>query len=503
MTDFFGLIILDGWGLGDGTASDAIAQAKTPFMDEISEKYPSATLLTSGENVGLPEGQMGNSEVGHLNIGAGRIVYQELTRINKSIRERDFFTNTTLLAAMKKAKKSKLHLIGLVSEGGVHSSQAHLHALCDLAKNQGLENVFIHAFTDGRDCDPKSGLGCLKNLEFHLNKSTGKIASVIGRYYSMDRDNRWERIKKAYDLLVFGNGEQFSSAVEAIEKQYENNITDEFINPSVIIEDGKPIATISEGDVVICFNFRTDRPREITQALTQQDFPDFEMKKLHLDYFTMTNYDKTYKNVQVIFEKDNLNEPLGEVLSKAGKTQVRIAETEKYPHVTFFFNGGRETEFPGENRILVNSPKVATYDLLPEMSALEVKNRIIENMRKEKPNFICLNFANPDMVGHTGVFDAIVRAVETVDTCLKEVIECGRELGYEFLVIADHGNADFAINPDGSPNTAHSLNPVPVVLVTQEKVKLRSGILADVAPTILNRLGISQPKAMSGRTLVE
>jgi 2,3-bisphosphoglycerate-independent phosphoglycerate mutase len=503
MTDFFGLIILDGWGLGDGTASDAIAQAKTPFMDEISEKYPSATLLTSGENVGLPEGQMGNSEVGHLNIGAGRIVYQELTRINKSIREGDFFTNTTLLAAMKKAKKSKLHLIGLVSEGGVHSSQAHLHALCDLAKNQGVENVFIHAFTDGRDCDPKSGLGCLKNLESHLNKSTGKIASVIGRYYSMDRDNRWERIKKAYDLLVFGNGEQFSSAVEAIEKQYENKITDEFINPSVIIEDGKPIATISEGDVVICFNFRTDRPREITQALTQQDFPDFEMKKLQLDYFTMTNYDKTYKNVQVIFEKDNLNEPLGEVLSKAGKTQVRIAETEKYPHVTFFFNGGRETEFPGENRILVNSPKVATYDLLPEMSALEVKNRIIENMRKEKPNFICLNFANPDMVGHTGVFDAIVRAVETVDTCLKEVIECGRELGYEFLVIADHGNADFAINPDGSPNTAHSLNPVPVVLVTREKVKLRSGILADVAPTILNRLGISQPKAMSGSTLVE
>lgn len=503
MTDFFGLIILDGWGLGDGTASDAIAQAKTPFMDEISEKYPSATLLTSGENVGLPEGQMGNSEVGHLNIGAGRIVYQELTRINKSIREGDFFTNTTLLAAMKKAKKSKLHLIGLVSEGGVHSSQAHLHALCDLAKNQGVENVFIHAFTDGRDCDPKSGLGCLKNLESHLNKSTGKIASVIGRYYSMDRDNRWERIKKAYDLLVFGNGEQFSSAVEAIEKQYENNITDEFINPSVIIEDGKPIATISEGDVVICFNFRTDRPREITQALTQQDFPDFEMKKLHLDYFTMTNYDKTYKNVQVIFEKDNLNEPLGEVLSKAGKTQVRIAETEKYPHVTFFFNGGRETEFPGENRILVNSPKVATYDLLPEMSALEVKNRIIENMRKEKPNFICLNFANPDMVGHTGVFDAIVRAVETVDSCLKEVIECGRELGYEFLVIADHGNADFAVNPDGSPNTAHSLNPVPVVLVTQEKVTLRSGILADVAPTILKRLGISQPKVMTGSTLVE
>ncbi len=502
MTNYLGLIILDGWGLGDGTSSDAIAQANTPFMDEISKKFPSATLLTSGENVGLPEGQMGNSEVGHLNIGAGRIVYQELTRINKSIREGDFFTNQVLLDAMEKAKESKLHLIGLVSEGGVHSSQAHLHALCDLAKNKGVENVFIHAFMDGRDCDPKSGLGCLKNLESHLEKSTGKIASVIGRYYAMDRDNRWERIKKAYDLLVFGKGEENSSALQAIEKQYQKNITDEFINPIVILDNGQPIATISEGDVVICFNFRTDRPREITQALTQQDFPDFEMKKLKLDYFTMTNYDKTYKNVKVIFEKDNLNETLGEVLSKAGKTQVRIAETEKYPHVTFFFNGGRETEFPGENRILVNSPKVATYDLLPEMSALEVKNRILENMQNEKPNFICLNFANPDMVGHTGVFDAIVKAVETVDGCLKEVIECGKELGYEFLVIADHGNADFAVNPDGSPNTAHSLNPVPVVLVTEEVVNLRPGILADVAPTILNRLGVSQPKAMTGNSLI-
>lgn len=502
MTNYFGLIILDGWGLGDGTSSDAIAQAKTPFMDEISKKYPSATLLTSGENVGLPEGQMGNSEVGHLNIGAGRIVYQELTRINKSIRDGDFFTNQALLEAMKKAKSSKLHLIGLVSEGGVHSSQAHLHALCDLAKNQGVDNVFIHAFTDGRDCDPRSGLDCIKNLETHLEKSTGKIASVVGRYYAMDRDNRWERIKKAYDLLVLGKGEENSSAAQAIKKQYDKNITDEFIEPVVIVEEGKPIATISEGDVVICFNFRTDRPREITQALTQQDFPDFEMKKLHLDYFTMTNYDKTYKNVQVIFEKDNLNETLGEVLSKAGKTQVRIAETEKYPHVTFFFNGGRETEFPGENRILVISPKVATYDILPEMSALEVKNRILENMQNEKPNFICLNFANPDMVGHTGVFDAIVKAVETVDVCLKEVIERGKELGYEFLVIADHGNADFAVNPDGSPNTAHSLNPVPVVLVTDEKLKIKSGILADVAPTILNRLGVLQPKVMSGKSLI-
>ncbi|MBM3451630.1 MAG: 2,3-bisphosphoglycerate-independent phosphoglycerate mutase [Bacteroidetes bacterium] len=502
MTDYFGLVILDGWGLGDGSTSDAIAQANTPFMDEISKNYPSATLLTSGENVGLPDGQMGNSEVGHLNIGAGRIVYQELTRINKSIRDGDFFTNPVLLNAMQKAKNSKLHLIGLVSEGGVHSSQAHLHALCDLAQNQGVENVFVHAFTDGRDCDPKSGLGFISNLETYLKKSTGKIASIIGRYYAMDRDNRWERIKKAYDLLVFGKGAQFSSAIAAVENQYMNNTTDEFIEPIVLIENGQPIATISEGDVVICFNFRTDRPREITQALTQQDFPDFEMKKLNLDYFTMTNYDKTYNNVQVIFEKDNLNETLGDVLSKVGKTQVRIAETEKYPHVTFFFNGGREAEFPGENRILVNSPKVATYDLLPEMSAFEVKNRIIENMQKEKPNFICLNFANPDMVGHTGVFDAIVKAVEIVDTCLKEVIECGKEFGYEFLVIADHGNADFAINADGSPNTAHSLNPVPVVLITHEKTKLKSGILADVAPTILNRLGVPQPNVMTGKSLV-
>lgn len=502
MTDYFGLIILDGWGLGDGSSSDAIAAAKTPFMDEISKKYPSATLLTSGENVGLPDGQMGNSEVGHLNIGAGRIVYQELTRINKSIREGDFFTNPVLLHAMQKAKKSRLHLIGLVSEGGVHSSQAHLHALCDLAKNQGVENVFIHAFTDGRDCDPKSGLGFISNLEAHLKKSAGKIASIIGRYYAMDRDNRWERIKKAYDLLVLGKGEQFSSAVEAFHNQYDKNITDEFIEPIVVTKEGKPIASISEGDVVICFNFRTDRPREITQALTQQDFPGFEMKKLKLDYFTMTNYDKTYKNVQVIYQKDNLNKTLGEILSNSDKTQVRIAETEKYPHVTFFFNGGRETEFPNEHRILVNSPKVATYDLLPEMSALEVKNNIIQNMHHEKPNFICLNFANPDMVGHTGVFDAIIKAVETVDSCLKEVIECGKKLGYEFLVIADHGNADFAVNPDGSPNTAHSLNPVPAVLVTEKNVNLESGILADVAPTILNRMGITQPTEMTGKSLI-
>jgi 2,3-bisphosphoglycerate-independent phosphoglycerate mutase len=503
MTDYFGLIILDGWGLGDGSSSDAIAQANTPFMDEIRKKYPSSTLLTSGENVGLPEGQMGNSEVGHLNIGAGRIVYQELTRINKSIRDGDFYTNSVLLEAMKKAKKSKLHLIGLVSEGGVHSSQAHLHALCDLAKNQGVQNVFIHAFTDGRDCDPKSGLGYIQNLEAHLEKSVGKVATIVGRYYAMDRDNRWERVKKAYDLLVLSEGEQFSSASKAIESQYAKNRTDEFIDPIIIVEDGKPLAQIADGDVVICFNFRTDRPREITQALTQQDFPEYQMNKLNLEYYTMTNYDKTYTNVEVIFEKDNLNQTIGEVLSNQGKSQVRIAETEKYPHVTFFFNGGREAEFPGEKRILVSSPKVATYDLLPEMSALEVKNRIVENMQNDKPNFICLNFANPDMVGHTGVFEAIVKAVETVDSCLKEVVDFGRKLGYEFLVIADHGNADFARNADGSPNTAHSLNPVPVVLISDDEVKLNAGILADVAPTILRCMGIEKPTAMTGESLIE
>jgi 2,3-bisphosphoglycerate-independent phosphoglycerate mutase len=502
MTNYFGLIILDGWGLGDGSKSDAIAHANTPFMDSLIEKFPHATLLTSGGNVGLPDGQMGNSEVGHLNIGAGRVVYQELTRINKSIKDGDFFQNPVLLDAMQKSKKSKLHLIGLVSEGGVHSSQAHLHSLCDLAKSQGVENLFIHAFTDGRDCDPKSGLGCIKNLENHLNSSSGKIASVIGRYYAMDRDNRWERVKKAYDLMVHGLGEHVVSASQAINNQYSKDITDEFLEPTVITENGIPIAKIEDGDVILCFNFRTDRPREITQALTQRDFPEFDMKKLNLEYYTMTNYDATFQGIKVIFEKDNLNQTLGQVLSESGRTQVRIAETEKYPHVTFFFNGGREKEFPGESRILVNSPKVATYDLLPEMSAPEVRDRIIKNMREEKPNFLCLNFANPDMVGHTGVYDAIVKAIETVDLCLKDVVECGRELGYEFLIIADHGNADYSLNPDGSPNTAHSLNPVPVILVTDEKLALKSGILADVAPTILSRFGVKQPIEMTGNSLV-
>lgn len=507
MTKHFGLIILDGWGIGDKSKSDAVYNANTPFMDHLMSTYPNATLLTSGENVGLPDGQMGNSEVGHMNIGAGRIVYQELTRINKSIREGDFFKKQVLIDAFKHAKTNhkKVHFIGLVSKGGVHSSQEHLYALCEMAKDHGLTDVFIHAFTDGRDCDPKSGLNFLRELEQQLAKSVGKIASIIGRYYAMDRDKRWERVKKAYDLMVNGVGTFYPNIEEALEDSYKSGVTDEFIEPSVITNtNGKPLATIGEGDVVINFNFRTDRPREISQVLTQQDFPEFGMHKLNLYYVTMTSYDATFKNVHVAFEKDNLNNTLGEVLSKNQKTQVRIAETEKYPHVTFFFSGGREEVFPFESRILVNSPKVATYDLQPEMSAVEVKNKICEAIVKEQPNFICLNFANPDMVGHTGVYSAIIKAVETVDSCLKEVVETGLKNGYEFLVIADHGNADYAINVNGTPNTAHSLNPVPVVLVTEDKdLVLKNGILANVAPTILSRMGISSPNEMNEKSLVE
>ena len=504
MTQNLGLIILDGWGIGDKSKSDAIYNANTPVMDNLLAIYPSASLLTSGEDVGLPDGQMGNSEVGHLNIGAGRIVYQELTRINKSIREKAFFEEKALLNAFNLTKENNvnLHLIGLVSKGGVHSSQEHIYALCKMAKHQGVENVFIHAFTDGRDCDPKSGLNFIKELELEIASTTGKIASIIGRYYAMDRDNRWERVKKAYDLLVSGKGKKFSSASDAIEHSYNEFITDEFIEPSLICNGNKPIATIQAGDVVISFNFRTDRPREIISCLSQKDFPEFEMKKLPLHLFTMTNYDATFENVHVIFEKDNLKNTLGEVLTKVDRSQVRIAETEKYPHVTFFFSGGREEHFPNEHRILVNSPKVATYDLQPEMSALEVKDRIIDYMNNNQPNFICLNFANPDMVGHTGNYNAIQKAVETVDFCLGEVIEAGKKLGYEFLVIADHGNADFALNADGSPNTAHSLNPVPVILVTEDDVTIDNGILADVAPTILGRMGIATPLEMTGKNLV-
>lgn len=505
MSKHVGLIILDGWGIGNHSHSDAIFNANTPFMDSLVASYPNATLLTSGENVGLPDGQMGNSEVGHMNIGAGRIVYQELTRINKSIREGEFFELPVLTEAFKKAKSEgrKVHFLGLVSKGGVHSSQEHLYALCEMASKFDLKDVFIHAFTDGRDCDPKSGLAFIQELEEKISGSTGKIASVIGRYYAMDRDNRWERIKKAYDLLTKGEGKPVESAVEGIRHSYLNKVTDEFIEPIVIAENGQPITIIEDGDIVINFNFRTDRPREISIALTQKDFHEFNMHKLELHYCTMTNYDASFQNVHVIYEKDNLNMTLGEVIAQNNLTQVRIAETEKYPHVTFFFSGGREVPFEGESRILVNSPKVATYDLQPEMSAFEVRDKIIDFMQTEKPNFICLNFANPDMVGHTGVYSAIVKAVETVDQCLKNVVDNGVELGYEFIVIADHGNADFAINEDGSPNTAHSLNPVPVVYVTNSNDKgIKDGILADVAPTILEAMGIQKPIEMTGNSLI-
>lgn len=503
MSKKVGLIILDGWGIGDKSKSDAISNANTPFMDSLMLNFPSAQLMTCGKHVGLPDGQMGNSEVGHLNIGAGRIVYQELTRINKSIKEGDFFQNETLVAAFEKAKKEnkKVHFVGLVSEGGVHSSQGHLHALCDMAMTFGLEKVFIHAFTDGRDCDPKSGAGCIQNLEQHIQNTPIKIASVVGRYYAMDRDKRWERIKLTYDLLVNGIGEAFNSASAAIHASYAQQVTDEFMKPVVITIGNQPTARIKEGDVVISFNFRTDRPREVVRALSQQDFHEYNMHALNLHLCTMTSYDETFRNVHVVFDKDNLSDTLGEVLAKAGKTQVRIAETEKYPHVTFFFSGGRETVFPGEKRLLVNSPKVATYDLQPEMSAPEVTRQIVQEIIDFTPDFFCLNFANPDMVGHTGVYQAILKAVEVVDDSLEKVVTIARKKGYELIVIADHGNADMAINPDGTPNTAHSLNPVPVVLVTDKKTTLKDGILADVAPTILARMGVCQPDLMVGNVL--
>jgi len=501
MPNNIGLIILDGWGIGNKSESDAIYHANTPYMDMLLSRYPNSTLSTSGEDVGLPDGQMGNSEVGHLNIGAGRIVYQELTRINKAVKDGDFFRNPVLQKAFETAKEtnSSIHFMGLVSKGGVHSSQNHLYALCQMSEHYGIDNAFVHAFTDGRDCDPKSGLGFVQELEEHIAKTNVKIATLIGRYYAMDRDNRWERIKKAYHLMVHGHGTSFNTAIEAISASYEKEITDEFIDPCIIDKDG----TIKKGDVVICFNFRTDRPREISIALTQKDLYEFDMSKLDIRYFTMTNYDKTFKGVETIFEKDNLNMTLGEVLSNEKKTQVRIAETEKYPHVTFFFSGGRELEFKEERRLLVNSPKVATYDLQPEMSAPEVTDQIVNDIITKGPNFICLNFANPDMVGHTGDYKAIQKAVETVDLCLREVVETGTSKGYEFIIIADHGNADYAINSDGSPNTAHSLNPVPVIYVTDKKeARINSGILADVAPTVLSILNIEQPSEMTGSSLV-
>ena len=497
---------MDGWGLGKVASADAIQHAKTPFVSSLYSKYPNTTLVTCGEAVGLPDGQMGNSEVGHLNLGAGRIVYQELQRINVAVRDGSFATNEILLNAIRFAKKNNkpLHLLGLVSNGGVHSHIDHLKAITDVCKKEKLIEVFIHAFTDGRDCDPKSGLGFIKELQEHLNNSVGKIASVSGRYYAMDRDKRWERIKLAYDALVNGVGEKATDAIEAVENSYSKNVTDEFIKPTVIIaEDQQPLAKIKDGDVAICFNFRTDRCREITQVLTQMDLPDQNMKKLSLNYTTMTEYDKTYKDVNVIFETDNLNNTLGEILEQNGLKQIRIAETEKYPHVSFFFSGGREKPFDGEKRIMIASPKVATYDLKPEMSALEVTDALLPEIKNKTVDFICLNYANADMVGHTGIWDAAIKAVETVDKCVSQVITAGLENTYTTFLTADHGNSDYMINEDGSPNTAHTMNPVPFFIIDKEwKGKIKPGKLGDIAPTILTMMQIPIPKEMTGEVLI-
>jgi len=499
------LIIMDGWGLGKVSVSDAIQNAKVPFVSSLYHQYPHTTLTTCGEVVGLPDGQMGNSEVGHLNLGAGRIVYQELQRINVSIRDGSFAANPILLNAIRYARENDkpLHLMGLVSDGGVHSHINHLKALLDVCQQQGLTKVFIHAFTDGRDCDPKSGLGFIKELQDHAAKSVGKIATVSGRYYAMDRDNRWERVKLAYDALVNATGLSSTDAVRAIESSYEVDITDEFIRPTVIMENEKPVATINNGDAVICFNFRTDRCREITRALTQMEFPQHDMHPLSLHYTTMTEYDKTFKDVQVIFETDNLNNTLGQVIENHGLQQIRIAETEKYPHVTFFFSGGREKPFEGESRIMIPSPKVATYDLKPEMSAFEVTEAILPEIEKGAAHFICLNYANADMVGHTGIWEAAVKAVETVDTCVERVVRTALANGYTVFLTADHGNADYMINEDGSPNTAHTLNPVPLFVIDNDwRGSLRPGKLGDIAPTILTMMGLPIPKEMTGSLLI-
>ncbi len=499
------LIILDGWGIGAGDHTDAIAKAHTPFMDELMAAAPHARLLTHGTYVGLPDGQMGNSEVGHLNIGAGRMVYQELVRIDRAVEDGSLERNAVLQEAFAKAKEpgKRLHFIGLIGHGGVHAMQRHLVALCRMSGRAGLKDVFVHAFTDGRDTDPKSALPFMQELERDISDGPARIASISGRYFAMDRDKRWERVKRAYDLLVNGIGDRVVSAPAAIAASYEKGITDEFIEPCLITgADGEPLALIRPGDVVICFNFRTDRCREITQALTQQAFPEQGMSPLPLHYVTMTEYDSTYRDVQVIFRKDNLSMTLGEVVARAGRRQIRIAETEKYPHVTFFFNGGREEPFDGERRIMIPSPKVATYDLKPEMGAEGIAEAITAEFEKDESDFICLNFANPDMVGHTGVFPAIVKAVETTDQCARRVVEAGRAKGWSFVIIADHGNADKALNPDGTPNTAHTINPVPIIVLDDRAWQLRDGVLADVAPTLLELMGVEKPAEMTGSSLL-
>jgi 2,3-bisphosphoglycerate-independent phosphoglycerate mutase len=501
------LMILDGWGIATNLKVSAVDAARTPYFKSLFARYPHSRLEASGLAVGLPVGQMGNSEVGHMNIGAGRVVYQDLVRVNKAVEEKELDQNPVLIDAMAYAKRhdKAFHLIGLVSDGGVHAHLDHLKGLLTIASNHHLNNVYVHAFLDGRDTDPKGGAGYVRDLQNHLRKTTGKIASIIGRYYAMDRDKRWERVKLAYDLLVNGIGEKNDDAANAIEKSYGAGITDEFVKPIVMIDSHHhPVAKIQEGDVVLCFNFRTDRGREITQALTQQDFPDQGMKALNLYYITLTNYDDSFREVKIIFDKDNLVNTLGEVIANAGKKQIRIAETEKYPHVTFFFSGGREDVFAGESRLLAPSPKVATYDLQPEMSATDIRDKIIPELEKKEADFICLNFANPDMVGHTGVFEAAVKAVETVDACNQAVTETARKNGYAVIIIADHGNAEVMINEDGTPNTAHTTNLVPCILVDdQYSGKIRDGKLGDLAPTILTMMGIAIPPQMTGNVLID
>jgi 2,3-bisphosphoglycerate-independent phosphoglycerate mutase len=500
------LAIMDGWGLGKIPSADAIQQAHPAFVSSLYSKYPNTTLVTCGEEVGLPDGQMGNSEVGHLNLGAGRIVYQELQRINVAIRTGELAQNPVLLATIQQAKTNNkpLHLLGLVSDGGVHSHTSHLKAICNICKDAGLTEVYIHAFTDGRDTDPKSGLGYITDITKFLKGSVGKIATVSGRYYAMDRDKRWERVKLAYDTLVNAQGPNATDAISAITQSYAAGVSDEFILPTVITDaNNQPIAQIKEGDSAICFNFRTDRCREITEVLTQTDFPELGMQKLNLHYTTMTLYDHKFKNVQVIFENDNLVNTLGQILEANGKKQIRIAETEKYPHVTFFFNGGREEPFTGESRIMVPSPKVATYDLQPEMSAIEITDKLIPEIENETADFICLNYANTDMVGHTGVFSAAITAALTVDKCVERVVTVALKHNYTVFLTADHGNADFMINEDGSPNTAHTLNPVPFFIIDNEwNGTVKSGRLGDLAPTILTVMGLPIPKEMTGDILI-
>lgn len=499
-------MILDGWGIGKGDKSDVVATAPTPFIDSLMEEYPHSKLLASGEYVGLPDGQMGNSEVGHLNLGAGRVLYQDMVKITRAIKDKSLWSHPQIVKAYTYAKENnkQVHLVGLIGPGGVHSLSKHMVALAQIATEMGLEDIFVHGLTDGRDTDPNSGLGFIKTDLEDLKGTNAKFASLVGRYFGMDRDKNWDRMKLAYDLWLEGKGNKTTNVLEAVQASYDADVTDEFIKPIVVTDEaGQPIGTFQKGDVVICFNFRTDRLRQATIAFTQEDLPDFGMKTQDLEWYTMTEYKADFKGMNVIYRKDNVVKTMGEVVADNGLKQIRIAETEKYAHVTFFFSGGREEEFPGERRILCPSPKVPTYDLKPEMSAYDIRDAIVPELENGTADFVCLNFANGDMVGHTGVYEAIYKAVEAVDNCVKDVITAAKKGGYDVLIIADHGNADNAINEDGTPNTAHSLNPVPCIWVTENKNgKIEDGVLADMAPTLLKIMGIEQPKEMTGKALI-